>query len=127
MSFSQVNGKPKKKGSRSIDEEDDDFKPVDIDMTVVKNMLQSLESQQGLAGPASNIFGSMGISVPAPRAVAEDDLVNSNSQKKPVERKTSGPRPKPTDLPVAPPRHKRSTNQSRDTKPPPIVRQESNV
>lgn len=120
----KVNGKAKKKGSRSIDDEDDDFKPVDIDMTVVKNMLQSLESQQGLAGPASNILGSMGIGVPAPTAEAEDDLVTSTSQKPPVERKSSGPRPKPTDLPVAPPRHKRSSDK---TKPPLLVRQESNV
>lgn len=127
----KVNGKAKK-SSRSIDEEDDDFRPVDIDMTVVKNMLQSLESQQGLAGPASNILGSMGIKAPAPMADVEDDLLISSSIQESGQRKKSGPtvppRPKPTDLPVAPPRHHRkSPKKSDDSKPPLLVRQESNV
>jgi hypothetical protein len=35
--------------------------PVDIDVNLVKNMLESYASQEGLAGPASNLLGSMGI------------------------------------------------------------------
>lgn len=83
-------------------------------MTVVKNMLQSLDSQQGLAGPASNILGSMGIKAPAPMAEEDDDddSVRPTNVPESGQRKKSGPtippRPKPTDLPVAPPRHRRS-------------------
>jgi hypothetical protein len=99
-------------------------------MTVVKNMLQSLESQQGLAGPASNILGSMGIKAPTPMAEEDDDDDSVRPSNVP-ERKKSGPtippRPKPTDLPVAPPRHRRSPTKSSDSKPPLVVRQESNV
>ena len=126
----QVNGNGKK-SKKSIEEEDDGFKPVDIDMTVVKNMLQSLESQQGLAGPASNILGSMGIKAPAPMAEEDDDTIVPPRSSKSREKKKSGPkippRPKPTDLPVAPPRHHRSPKKSADSKPPLLVRQESNV
>jgi hypothetical protein len=99
-------------------------------MTVVKNMLQSLESQQGLAGPASNILGSMGIKAPAPMAEEDEDDDSVRPSNVP-QRKKSGPtippRPKPTDLPVAPPRHRRSPKKSSDSKPPLVVRQESNI
>lgn len=37
------------------------FKPVDIDMTVLKNMLESYESQMGAPGPATNLLGPMGV------------------------------------------------------------------
>ncbi|XP_076443886.1 protein ecdysoneless homolog [Babylonia areolata] len=47
-----------------IDEEDDDFRPVNIDMNVVKNTLESFKAQQGLPGPVSNILQSMGIALP---------------------------------------------------------------
>ncbi|GFS97012.1 protein ecdysoneless homolog [Nephila pilipes] len=47
-----------------IDEEEDDFRPVDVDLTALKNMLESYSSQQGLPGPVSNIFSSLGIEVP---------------------------------------------------------------
>ncbi|ESO94107.1 hypothetical protein LOTGIDRAFT_145160 [Lottia gigantea] len=54
--------KPKK--SCNIEDEDDDFRPVDIDLTLVKNTLQSFSAQQGLAGPASHILNNMGIHIP---------------------------------------------------------------
>ncbi|XP_077980173.1 protein ecdysoneless homolog [Glandiceps talaboti] len=38
--------------------------PVDVDLNLLKNLLESFSSQQGLAGPASNILQSMGITVP---------------------------------------------------------------
>ncbi|XP_074649522.1 protein ecdysoneless homolog [Tubulanus polymorphus] len=41
-----------------IDNIDDDFEAVDVDMNLVKNMLDSYASQQGSAGPASNILRS---------------------------------------------------------------------
>ncbi|ELU06111.1 hypothetical protein CAPTEDRAFT_20272 [Capitella teleta] len=56
-----------------IDELDDDFKPVDVDMTLVKNILSSYENQQGAAGPMTNILGSMGMKGPRGGAAALDD------------------------------------------------------
>ncbi|XP_041473707.1 protein ecdysoneless homolog [Lytechinus variegatus] len=44
--------------------EDDEYKPVEVDVNLLKNILESYSSQQGLAGPASNILHSMGVHVP---------------------------------------------------------------
>ena len=44
--------------------DDDDFQPIDVDLNAVKNLLQSYNAQQGLAGPASNILSSMGVHMP---------------------------------------------------------------
>ncbi|PVD38810.1 hypothetical protein C0Q70_01433 [Pomacea canaliculata] len=49
---------------KDIDDEDDEFRPVNIDLNVVKNTLESYKAQQGLSGPASNILHSMGIRLP---------------------------------------------------------------
>lgn len=38
--------------------------PVDIDMNLVKNLLESYSSQQGLAGPVSSILHAMGVNIP---------------------------------------------------------------
>ena len=38
--------------------------PVDVDLNLVKNLLDSFTMQQGLAGPASNILRSMGVELP---------------------------------------------------------------
>lgn len=43
---------------------DDDFSPVDVDVNLVKSILDSLSSQQGLPGPASNLLGLMGVQLP---------------------------------------------------------------
>jgi len=48
-----------------IDDEDDDFRPVNIDMNAVKNLLHSYEAQQGHAGPTSNILSGMGMHLPS--------------------------------------------------------------
>ena len=53
-----------------IDDLDDDFEPVNVDLNVVQNLLESYNAQQGAAGPASNILGSMGVTLPT----LEDDL-----------------------------------------------------
>ena len=37
---------------------------VDIDLNLVKNILESYSSQDGQAGPASNLLGAMGITIP---------------------------------------------------------------
>ena len=54
---------PKQK-SDDIDDEDDDFRPVNVDLNMVKNLMESYNSQQGTAGPTSNILGSMGMRLP---------------------------------------------------------------
>lgn len=38
--------------------------PVDVDMNLVKSLIQSYTSQQGLPGPASNLAGLLGFQLP---------------------------------------------------------------
>ena len=38
--------------------------PVDVDLSLVSNMLESYSSQAGLAGSASNLFQSMSVQLP---------------------------------------------------------------
>lgn len=42
-------------------EDIEDFKPVDVDMNALKNILESYRSQMGEAGPSSNMLGPMGV------------------------------------------------------------------
>ncbi|KGL77356.1 Protein SGT1, partial [Tinamus guttatus] len=44
--------------------EDTELTPVDVDMNLVDNLLESYSAQAGLAGPASNILQSMGVHLP---------------------------------------------------------------
>lgn len=46
-----------------LDDFDDieSFKPVNIDVNVLKNMMESYQSQVGGPGPAANLLGSMGV------------------------------------------------------------------
>ncbi len=46
------------------DLDDDDFKPVDVDVNVVKNLLGAYSAQPGSANPAASILGGMGVRVP---------------------------------------------------------------
>uniref|UniRef100_A0A8C4S8E2 Ecdysoneless homolog (Drosophila) n=1 Tax=Erpetoichthys calabaricus TaxID=27687 RepID=A0A8C4S8E2_ERPCA len=54
--------------SRNIDDRDqqtnDEAVPLDLDLNLVSNLLESLSSQSGLAGPVSNILQSMGVTLP---------------------------------------------------------------
>lgn len=43
------------------DDIDEDFTPVDVDLNLVKSLLDSFSSQEGLPGPASNLLGLMGL------------------------------------------------------------------
>ncbi|XP_010463019.1 PREDICTED: protein ecdysoneless homolog [Camelina sativa] len=67
-SFEHVNqhsSKPKEESSKTLDEKkDDEFTPIDADFNLVKNLLESYSSQQGLPGPASNLLGLMGLQLP---------------------------------------------------------------
>ncbi|KAH7414669.1 hypothetical protein KP509_14G005000 [Ceratopteris richardii] len=52
----------KMKGSDK--EEMDGLPPVNIDVNLLQNILESYSSQHGLPGPASNLLGAMGIRLP---------------------------------------------------------------
>uniref|UniRef100_A0A3B5R137 Ecdysoneless homolog (Drosophila) n=1 Tax=Xiphophorus maculatus TaxID=8083 RepID=A0A3B5R137_XIPMA len=47
-----------------VDEAEEEIQPLDIDVNLVANLLESLSSQSGLAGPASNLLQSLGIQLP---------------------------------------------------------------
>ncbi|KAH0623562.1 hypothetical protein JD844_006452 [Phrynosoma platyrhinos] len=61
-------GKPASSQDSSSDlecgAEEPDLTPVDIDLNLVTNLLESYNAQAGLAGPASNILQSMGVHLP---------------------------------------------------------------
>ncbi|KAF9601623.1 hypothetical protein IFM89_021089 [Coptis chinensis] len=67
-SFVRANEQSSKKdneGTSSTHENvDEDFTPVDVDVNLVKSLLDSFSSQQGLPGPASNLLGLMGLQLP---------------------------------------------------------------
>lgn len=42
----------------------EELQPLDIDLNLVSNLLESLSSQEGLAGPASNLLQSLGLHLP---------------------------------------------------------------
>ncbi|KAH6614762.1 SGT1 protein-domain-containing protein [Chaetomium sp. MPI-SDFR-AT-0129] len=46
---------------------------VDIDFNLAKNLLESFKSQAGMAGPAGNILGMMGLSLPRDEEDSEED------------------------------------------------------
>lgn len=61
----------------SSDNLQDEDVPVDVDFNLVKNLLESFSSQQGLAGPATNILNAMGLVLPRD----EDNDEHGNSGK----------------------------------------------
>ncbi|XP_058069349.1 protein ecdysoneless homolog [Magnolia sinica] len=68
-SFIRANEQPAvndKEGTSNASKEDmdEDFTPVDVDVNLVKSLLDSFSSQQGLPGPASNLLGLMGLQLP---------------------------------------------------------------
>lgn len=64
------NGSPQSSGMENLqreeggEETEDDIQPLDLDLNLVTNLLESLSSQAGLAGPASNLLQSLGIHLP---------------------------------------------------------------
>ena len=52
------------KGESPSETTDNTIKPVDIDLNLVQNFLESYSLQEGLPGPVSNILSSMGITLP---------------------------------------------------------------
>ncbi|KAL7746517.1 hypothetical protein RI367_008167 [Sorochytrium milnesiophthora] len=55
---------------------------IDIDLNLVKNILESFSSQHGLAGPASNMLGRMGIKLPANDDNTEGDRRSATAASK---------------------------------------------
>lgn len=66
-SFVRANEEPSKtnqRASSSTQDTDEDFTPVDVDVNLMKSLLDSFSSQEGLPGPASNLLGLMGLRLP---------------------------------------------------------------
>lgn len=67
------NGKGKEKMEEGSDgESEDEGGEVDIDYNLVKNMLEAFKGQTGMSGPAGNLMGSMGVSMPRDEQDEED-------------------------------------------------------
>ena len=64
--------------ANSDDDESSDDEALDIDYNLAKNLLESFKSQGGMAGPAGNILGMMGIQLPRD----EDDEEQASSSRK---------------------------------------------
>ncbi|KAJ3024049.1 hypothetical protein HKX48_007980 [Thoreauomyces humboldtii] len=47
--------------------EEDTNKPIDLDLNLVTNLLQSFEAQEGLPGPAGTLLGGLGLNIGRPR------------------------------------------------------------
>ncbi|XP_032551375.1 protein ecdysoneless homolog [Chiroxiphia lanceolata] len=61
---SSVKAAPSERAGPGCGAEDPDLAPVDVDMNLVANLLESYSAQAGLAGPTSNILQSMGVYLP---------------------------------------------------------------
>lgn len=48
----------------AVEETEEEIQPLDVDLNLVTNLLESLSCQAGLAGPASNLLQSLGIHLP---------------------------------------------------------------
>lgn len=65
----ETQSKPAAGGTSSAGANQDDFddiesfKPVDIDVNTLRNMMESYQSQIGGPGPAANLLGSMGVQI----------------------------------------------------------------
>lgn len=66
----QDSSEPQTKDEGEFDDIEE-FKPVDIEMNTLKNMLESYQSQLGGPGPTSNLLNSMGINIK--RAMENDN------------------------------------------------------
>jgi len=48
----------------SDNEEEDNYKPVQLDLNLVQNLLDSFEAQEGTAGPTTSILKTLGQRLP---------------------------------------------------------------
>ncbi|XP_076324872.1 ecdysoneless cell cycle regulator isoform X2 [Tachypleus tridentatus] len=65
-SSQQVDQKQEENKNQTLSTEGDHLQvqPIDVDLTVLKNILESYNSQQGMPGPATSILSSMGFQLP---------------------------------------------------------------
>ena len=56
--------KAKQQAAAAEQSEGDELKLLDLDLNLVQNLLQSYTAQQGLAGPAGNLAGLLGLDLP---------------------------------------------------------------
>ncbi|OWK53533.1 Protein SGT1 [Lonchura striata] len=61
---SSVEAAPSESAGPDCGAEDAELAPVDVDMNLVANLLESYSAQAGLAGPTSNILQSLGVNFP---------------------------------------------------------------
>ena len=54
-------------------DDEDDYRPVDLNVNLLKNILESCSSEQGMPGPASNMLKRMGVNVPPNNGNDSDD------------------------------------------------------
>ncbi|KAI9098700.1 SGT1 protein-domain-containing protein [Phlyctochytrium arcticum] len=66
LATSRVGADFEKVSGAQASESEEEFLPVDLDVNLVKNILESFSSQQGLPGPAASIMSSLGLSLPPP-------------------------------------------------------------
>lgn len=50
--------------SKAPGDVEEEFTPVDVDINLVKSLIDSFSSQEGLPGPATNLLGLMGLQLP---------------------------------------------------------------
>uniref|UniRef100_A0A1L8DIE0 Putative mads box transcription factor n=1 Tax=Nyssomyia neivai TaxID=330878 RepID=A0A1L8DIE0_9DIPT len=62
-----------KKPTEDAFDDIEDFTPVDIDLNTLKNMMESYQAQLGGPGPASNLFGAMGVRLRPPEEHKSED------------------------------------------------------
>eukprot|EP00037_Helgoeca_nana_P021072 m.211846 g.211846 ORF g.211846 m.211846 type:complete len:746 (+) comp25506_c0_seq16:1458-3695(+) len=66
--------------ARDADSEDTDEQPLDIDLNLVRNALKSFSAQHGMAGPVSNLLGSLDVYLPedtSSTATADDGAAHT--------------------------------------------------
>lgn len=51
-------------GEVGMEETEEEIQPLDVDLNLVTNLLESLSCQAGLAGPTSNLLQSLGLHLP---------------------------------------------------------------
>ena len=67
-------GRPEQEDTDSaVDDDADGDDAVDIDYNLAKNILESFKSQAGMAGPAGNLLGLMGMSLPRDEGESDED------------------------------------------------------
>ncbi|KAI2634514.1 SGT1-domain-containing protein [Xylaria nigripes] len=73
-------GKNKDNNQAAEEESGDD--EVDIDYNLAKNLLESFKSQGGLAGPAGNMIGMMGMKLPRDEGADEEEKEEEEEREK---------------------------------------------